>query len=145
MVESQTANLTLGPFFGHDLCFRCPNGWCEPILGIYVLRAFQWYKELLKPTILQEFWPLQSPSEDSKVHQDSISQSGSCLGSVRVHSLTLSFTPMLPFRPTTLPTLALVASPKRGLRQTRFYKMWRQSWSQYWALLKYQWQNIECS
>jgi len=27
------------------------------------------------------------------VHRDSISQSGSCLGSVRVHSLTLSYTP----------------------------------------------------
>ncbi len=28
------------PFF-HNLCFRCPNGSCEPILDIYVPRAFQ--------------------------------------------------------------------------------------------------------
>jgi hypothetical protein len=36
-----------------------------------------------------EFWPLESLSKDSKVHWDSNSQSGSFLGSVRVHSLTL--------------------------------------------------------
>jgi hypothetical protein len=32
-----------------NLCFICPNGSCEPILDIYVPRAFQWYKKLLKP------------------------------------------------------------------------------------------------
>jgi len=36
---------------------------------------------------------LQLPSEDSEVHQDSNSQSGSSLGSVRVHSFTLSYIP----------------------------------------------------
>jgi len=45
MVESQTDNLTPGPSFGHNLCFKCPNEQCEPILDIYVPRAFQWYKE----------------------------------------------------------------------------------------------------
>jgi hypothetical protein len=35
LVGSQTTNLTLGLSFGHNLCFRCPNGRCEPILGIY--------------------------------------------------------------------------------------------------------------
>jgi hypothetical protein len=30
--------------FGHNLCFKCPNGSCEPILDIYVPRDFQWYK-----------------------------------------------------------------------------------------------------
>jgi hypothetical protein len=34
VVGSQTANLTLGPSFDHNLCFRCPNGRCEPILDI---------------------------------------------------------------------------------------------------------------
>jgi len=38
---------------------------------------------------------------------------------VRVHSLTISFTPGLPSWPTTLQTLALVASPKLGLQQHR--------------------------
>jgi len=49
MVGSQIANLILNLFFGHNLCFRCPNGWCETILDIYVSIAFQWYKELLEP------------------------------------------------------------------------------------------------
>jgi len=40
MVGSQIANLTPGPSFGHNLCFRCPNGSCEPILDTYVPRAF---------------------------------------------------------------------------------------------------------
>jgi len=48
VVGSQIVNLTIGPSFGHNLCFKCPNGWCEPILDIYVTRAFQWYKKLLK-------------------------------------------------------------------------------------------------
>ncbi len=35
--------------FGHNLCLKCPNGSCEPILDIYVPKAFQWYKELFDP------------------------------------------------------------------------------------------------
>jgi len=50
MLGSQIANLTLDPSFGHNLCLKCPNGSCEPIWDIYVLRAFQWYKELFNPT-----------------------------------------------------------------------------------------------
>jgi len=46
VVGSQTANLTPSFSFGHNLCFRYPNGWCEPILDIYVSISFQWYKEL---------------------------------------------------------------------------------------------------
>jgi len=34
------------PFFCPNLCFRCPNGLCEPNLDIYVPRSFQWYKKL---------------------------------------------------------------------------------------------------
>ncbi len=33
------------PSFGHNLCFKSPNGSCKPILDIYVPRAFQCYKE----------------------------------------------------------------------------------------------------
>ncbi len=40
MVGSQIANLTHGPSFGHNLCFRSLNGWCKPILNIYVSIAF---------------------------------------------------------------------------------------------------------
>ncbi len=41
VVRSQIANLTPGLSFAHNLCFRCSNEPCEPILDIYVLRAFQ--------------------------------------------------------------------------------------------------------
>jgi len=40
VVGSQTANVTPGPSFGHNLCFKSPNGWYKPILDIYILRAF---------------------------------------------------------------------------------------------------------
>jgi hypothetical protein len=42
------SSLTLGLPFDHNLCFRCPNGSCEPILDIYILITFQWYKKLFK-------------------------------------------------------------------------------------------------
>ncbi len=90
LVGSQIGNLTPGPSFGHNLCFRCPNEQCEPILDIYVSRAFQWYKERHKWLRFDASnWSLKFLG----VHRDSISQLGSCLGSVRVHSLTLSCTP----------------------------------------------------
>ncbi len=40
-----------------------------------------------------EFWLFQSPFEGLEIHWDNISQSGSCIGSVNVHSLTLCYTP----------------------------------------------------
>jgi hypothetical protein len=46
VVGSQTASLIPGLSFGHNLCFRCPNGSCEPISDIYTLIFFQWYREL---------------------------------------------------------------------------------------------------
>ncbi len=88
MVGSQTANLTLGFSFCHNLCFRCPNGSCKFILDIYVSIVFN----DIKNSSIHWFWPLQSFSEHSGVHPDSNSQSGSSLGSVRVYSLTLSCT-----------------------------------------------------
>jgi hypothetical protein len=53
VVESQNwqtpGNSTLDPSFGHNLCFRCPNEQCEPILDIYASRAFHWYKKRHNP------------------------------------------------------------------------------------------------
>jgi hypothetical protein len=49
VVKSQIGTLTPGPSFGHNLCFKYPNGSCEPILHIYVLRYFQWYNEIFNP------------------------------------------------------------------------------------------------
>jgi hypothetical protein len=119
MVRSQIANLTPGPSFSHNLCFRCPNDQCEPILNIYVPRAFQWYKELLKPLNFDFcYCPLKiwestgTPTPKMELPWG-----------VRVHSLTPSHTPgsmlcdsRLPFWPVTLQTLALVASPRLQLR-----------------------------
>ncbi len=34
VVGNQIGNLTPSPSFGHNLCFRYPNGSCEPILNI---------------------------------------------------------------------------------------------------------------
>jgi hypothetical protein len=36
MVGTQIANLTPDLSFGHNLCFRCLNGQCKPILDTYV-------------------------------------------------------------------------------------------------------------
>jgi len=49
VVGSQTGSSTPGPSFGHNLCFRCPNEQCEPILDIYASRAFHWYEERHNP------------------------------------------------------------------------------------------------
>ncbi len=48
-VESQTSNLTFDLSFCHNLCFRSPNAQCKPILDIYVLKDFQWYKKHYNP------------------------------------------------------------------------------------------------
>jgi hypothetical protein len=45
VVGSQTASLTPGPSFAHNLGCRCPNDQCEAILDIYTSRPFQWHQE----------------------------------------------------------------------------------------------------
>jgi len=89
VVESQIVKLTPGPSFGHKLCFRCPNGSWKTILDIYVLRAFQWYKELFNPLSF-------SPCNCSvKIHESIGTPTPKVeppFGSVRAHSLTFSYT-----------------------------------------------------
>jgi hypothetical protein len=41
VVGSQTASLTPGPSFAHNLGCRCPNDQCEAISDIYTSRPFQ--------------------------------------------------------------------------------------------------------
>jgi hypothetical protein len=43
VVGSQTASLTPGPSFAHNLACRCPNDPCEAISDIYTSRTFQWH------------------------------------------------------------------------------------------------------
>ncbi len=45
VVGSQTASLTPGPSFAHNLGDRCPNGQCKAIFDIYASRPFQWHQE----------------------------------------------------------------------------------------------------
>jgi hypothetical protein len=45
VVGSQTASLTPGPSFAHNLGCRCPNCQCEGIFDIYVSRLFQRHQE----------------------------------------------------------------------------------------------------
>ncbi len=55
VVKSQIGGLIPNPSFGHNLCFKYPNGSYEPILDIYVSRAFQWYNELYN-SMNFDFW-----------------------------------------------------------------------------------------
>ncbi len=86
VVGSQIANLTPGLSFAYNLCFKCPNEQCEPILNNYTLISFQWYKELFKAG---SFDPCNRALKIRESFQDYNSQHGSSFGSVRVHSLTL--------------------------------------------------------
>jgi hypothetical protein len=64
VVRSQIGSLIPGPSFGHKLFFKHSNGSCEPILDIYVFRAFQWYRFFLVKWILTPeiaFWKFKSP------------------------------------------------------------------------------------
>jgi len=45
VIGSQTASLTPGPSFAHNLGCRCPNCQCEGIFDIYVSRPFQRHQE----------------------------------------------------------------------------------------------------
>ncbi len=47
VVGSQTASLTPGPSFAHNLGYRCPNDQYEAIFYIYASRPFQWNQEQL--------------------------------------------------------------------------------------------------
>jgi len=111
---------TPGPSFGHNLCFRCPNEQCEPVLDIYASRAFHWYKERNKTLRFDpsnrslKFWEsTETPSPNL----------GVALGVWRLtpsHSPTLlgvsDVTPGLLLARTLATPFALVASPKLGLR-----------------------------
>jgi hypothetical protein len=44
VVRNQIVNLTPNLSFGHNLCFKCPNGSSKPISNIYFPTSFQWYK-----------------------------------------------------------------------------------------------------
>jgi hypothetical protein len=76
VVGSQIASLTHGLSFCHNLCWRFPNGSCEPIFDIYTLIAFQWYKERPMQSVLTsaiELWSFGSPRGLPSPHFGSVS------------------------------------------------------------------------
>jgi hypothetical protein len=122
---NQTANLTHGLFFGHNLCYRCPNEQCKPISDMYISIDFQWYKELFKA---RSFDPCNRTLKIRESFRDSNSQHGRSLVSVKVHSLTFfalpgacEVTPRSSSWPATLQPLTLVTSPRLRLQQKQFW------------------------
>ncbi len=123
VVRSQIVTLTFGLSFDHNLCFKCPNWSCKPILDNYVLIAFQWYKELFKP---MDFDPCNCILKVWKSIWDSNSHNGSSFRRVRVHSFTFftffallgacDVTPGPPFWLATLQAFALVTCRKLRMR-----------------------------
>jgi hypothetical protein len=120
VVGNQIANLTPGLSFGYNLCVKCPNGSCKPILDIYVPRDFQWYKELFNPLnfdfcnrFLKIWESIGSPTPKVEAPLG-------VWGFIPSHFPTLSgtwgVTHGLPSWPTTLQALALVASPRPRLQ-----------------------------
>jgi hypothetical protein len=119
VVKSQIANLTISFSFGHNLCFKYPNGSCKPNLNIYISRDFQWYKEFLN---LMSFDPCNCPlkiQESIKTLIPKMEVHLRVWGFIPSHSPTLSGTwnviPRFHFWLTPSQALALVVSPRLGL------------------------------
>jgi hypothetical protein len=114
VIGSQIANLTPDLYFGRNLCFRCLNESCEPILNIYVSIDFQWYKETFNPI---GFNPCNCPLKIQESIGTPIPKMGVRLGVwgfMPSHFFTLlgawDVIPRLPSWPATLQALALVVS-----------------------------------
>jgi hypothetical protein len=121
VIRSQTANLIPIPSFGHNLCFRCSNGSREPISNIY---TFQDLSNYIRNASIHLFftpkialWRFRGPTLKMRVHLGVWgfipSHSFALLGAWNV---TLKLAPW----PTPLQALALVASPRLGLRHISF-------------------------
>jgi hypothetical protein len=116
-----------GPSFGHNLCFRCPNEHCEPILDIYVLRAFQWYKERQRPLSFDPSNCSLKSRESTGTPSPKVGVALGVWGFTPSHFPTLpgvcDVTLGLPLGPHPCNAFALVASLKLGLRRTswKFY------------------------
>jgi hypothetical protein len=112
VVGSQIVKLTSGLSFGHNLCFRCPNGSCKPILDIYIMRSFLWYKKLFNPMGFD-------PWNHSLKIQKSTGTPTPKMG-IHLEMWVLIFTPShtlgLPSWHVPLQALVLIASPRLRLR-----------------------------
>jgi hypothetical protein len=120
LVGNQTGNLTPGPSFGHNLCFRCPNEQYEPILNIYILKDFQWYKERHKPLSFDPWNYSMKFRESTRIPSPKGGVALGVWGFTPSHFPTLSGVCDVTFGfslgPHPCNPFALVASPKLGLR-----------------------------
>jgi hypothetical protein len=119
VVGSQIGNLTPDPFFGHNLCFKYSNGSWNPILDIYVSRAFQEYKGIFNPMIFDPWNCSLKIWESIATLTLKVSAHLGVCGFIPSHSLTLLWAwnviLELHFWPAPLQTLALVTSPRLKL------------------------------
>jgi hypothetical protein len=124
LVGSQIGSLTPHLSFGHNLCFRCPNEQCEPILVIYVSKAFQWYKERNKTLSFDPWNRSLKFRKSTGTLSPKVGVALGVWGFTPSHFLTLlgvcDVTPGLPLGPQPCCPFALVASPRLGLRQLCF-------------------------
>jgi hypothetical protein len=121
VVKSHTANLTPNPSFGHNLCFKCPNGSCKLILDIYVSRYFQWYKEFFNAMSFDPWNFLLKIWESIGTPTPKVGVQFGIWVFIAPHSPTFpgswNVTPGLHFWPAPSEAFALVANPRLGLRQ----------------------------
>jgi len=124
VVGNQIVNLTPDLSFGQNFCLKFPNGSCEPILDMCVLRAFQWYKELLNQL---SFDPYNRSLKIWKSTETPTPKVEVPLGVWRFipsHFPTLpgawGVIPRIPSWFATLQALAFVVNPRLGLRQQWF-------------------------
>jgi hypothetical protein len=125
MVDSQIWELDsqwiLAPSLGHNLCFNYPNGSCEPILDICVLRSFWWYKELFNPMGFDPYNCSLKIREFIKTPTPKVGAHLRVCRFIPSHFFTLlrawNVTCGLHSWPTPSQALALVTSPRLGLRQ----------------------------
>jgi hypothetical protein len=103
------------------LSVQMGNGSCKPILDIYIIRSFQWYKELFNP---MSFDPYNRSLKIRKSTGTPIPKMGAHLGLwgfIPSHCFALlgawDVTPKLSSWHTPLQALALVTSPRLGLQQ----------------------------
>jgi len=114
------------PFFlAITLCLKCPNGSCDPILYICILRFFQWYNDLFNPMgfvpcihSLKYRASIETPTPKMGAHLEVWrfipSDSPTLLGAWDV-------TPGLPSCLAPLQPLALVMSPRLRLRHLPYH------------------------
>jgi hypothetical protein len=125
MVKRQIANLIPDLSFDHNLCFKCLNGSCKPILDIYVSITFQWYKKNFNPMGLDPCIRPLKIRESIEILTPKMGVHLGVWGFIPSHSFALlgawDVTLGIPSWLTTSQVLALVASPRLRLRHQMFF------------------------